>query len=97
MLLATTQRAIGFVVLAVVAIGFIVWLFVNLRSGRDEIGAEIELAANRRPGTPDEELEGKRLNVALFSALGLLAIIAVGCLPPRLWRSSGTAVTRTAQ
>jgi ABC-type transport system involved in cytochrome c biogenesis permease subunit len=26
-----------------------------------------------------------------------LAIIAVGCLPPRLWRSSGTAVTRPAQ
>jgi hypothetical protein len=47
MLLATTQRAIGFVVLAVVVIGFVVWLFVNLRSGRDEIGAEIELARTR--------------------------------------------------
>jgi len=83
MLLATTQRAIGFVVLAVVAVGFILWLVANLRAGRDEIGAEIELAANRRPGTPDEELEGKRLNVALFSALGLLAIIAVGL--PLYW------------
>ncbi len=83
MLLATTQRAIGFVVLAAVVVGFIIWLFVNLRSGRDEVGAEIELAANRRPGTPDEELEGKRLNVALFSALGLLAVIAVGL--PLYW------------
>ena len=26
-----------------------------------------------------------------------LAIIAVGCLPSRLWRSSGTAVARPAQ
>ncbi len=83
MFLATTQRAIGFVILALVVIGFIIWLFVNLRSSRDEVGAEIELAANRRPGTPDEELEGKRLNVALFSALGLLATIAVGL--PLYW------------
>ncbi len=83
MFLATTQRAIGFVILVLVVIGFLLWLFVNLRSGRDEIGSEIELAANRRPGTPDEELEGKRLNVALFSALGLLATIAVGL--PLYW------------
>jgi mono/diheme cytochrome c family protein len=77
MILATTQRAIGFVILAVVAIGFIVWFFANLRAGRKEIGSEIELAANRKPYLSDDELEGRKLNVALFSALGLLAVIAV--------------------
>ncbi|MFZ4668956.1 MAG: c-type cytochrome [Microthrixaceae bacterium] len=83
MIFATTQRSLGFVILAVVVIGFIIWLVANLRASRNEVGAEIELAANRRPGTPDEELEGKRLNAALFSALGLLALIAVGL--PLYW------------
>ena len=74
MIVATTQRAIGFVILAVVAIGFVVWLIANLRAGRAEIGSEIELAPNRKPYLDDEELEGRKLNMALFSAAGLLAI-----------------------
>jgi mono/diheme cytochrome c family protein len=77
MIVATTQRAIGFVILAVVAIGFVIWFVANMRAGRKEIGAEIELAANRKPYLSDEELEGKKLNGALFAAAGLLAIIAV--------------------
>jgi mono/diheme cytochrome c family protein len=77
MILATTQRAIGFVILAIVAVGFVVWFFANLRAGRDEIGSEIELAANRKPYLSDEELEGRKLNLALYSAFGLLAVIAV--------------------
>ena len=59
MILATsTQRAFGFVILAVVAIGFVVWFFANLRAGRDEVGSEIELAPNRSPQLTDDELEG---------------------------------------
>jgi len=83
MIVATTQRAIGFVILAVVAIGFVVWLFANLRAARKEVGSEIELAANRKPYLDDEELEGRKLNVALFSAAGLLAIIGVAL--PLYW------------
>ncbi len=83
MILATTQRAIGFVVLAIVAIGFVVWLVANLRAARAEVGSEIELAANRKPYLDDEELEGKKLNLALFSAAGLLAIIGVAL--PLYW------------
>ena len=83
MIVATTQRAIGFVILAVVAIGFVVWLVSNLIAGRKEAGSEIELAANRKPYYSDEELEGKKLNLALFSALGLLAVIAVAL--PLYW------------
>ena len=83
MILATTQRAIGFVILAIVAIGFVVWLVANLRAARAEVGSEIELAANRKPYLDDEELEGKKLNLALFSAAGLLAIIGVAL--PLYW------------
>jgi mono/diheme cytochrome c family protein len=73
----TTQRAFGLVIAAIVVIGFIVWLVTNLRSGRKEAGSEIELAANRKEYLSDAELEGKKLNLALFSAAGLLAVIAV--------------------
>jgi mono/diheme cytochrome c family protein len=84
MIVATsTQRVFGFVILAIVAIGFVVWFFANLRAGRDEIGSEIELAPNRKQYLSDEELEGKKLNMALFSALGLLAVIAVAL--PLYW------------
>jgi mono/diheme cytochrome c family protein len=83
MIVATSQRAFGFVVLAVVAIGFAVWLFANLRDSRKEIGSEIELAANRKPYLDDDELEGRKLNLALFSAAGLLAIIGVAL--PLYW------------
>lgn len=84
MIVATsTQRAFGFVILAIVAIGFVVWFFANLRAASKEVGSEIELAPNRKPYLTDEELEGKKLNLALFSALGLLAIIAVAL--PLYW------------
>lgn len=83
MIVATTQRAVGFVLLAVVAIGFVVWLIANLRSAKAEVGSEIELAPNRKPYFSDEELEGPKLNLALFSAAGLLAIIGVAL--PLYW------------
>ena len=83
MIVATTQRAIGFVLLAVVAVGFVIWLIANLRASRAEVGSEIELAPNRKPYYSDEELEGPKLNLALFSAAGLLALIGVAL--PLYW------------
>ena len=83
MIVASTQRAIGFVVLAVVVIGFVVWLFANLRDARKEVGSEIELAPNRKQYLEDDELEGHKLNLALFSAAGLLALIGVAL--PLYW------------
>ncbi|HTO01880.1 MAG TPA: c-type cytochrome [Microthrixaceae bacterium] len=80
---ATTQRIIGYVVLAVVLAGFAVWLIANLRASRAEAGSEIELAPNRKPYLTDDELETKQLNLALFSAAGLLAIIGVAL--PLYW------------
>jgi len=81
--LASIQRNTGYVLFAVVVVGFIAWLWANLRATRAEAGSEIELAPNRKPYYSDEELEGKKLNLALFSAAGLLAIIGVAL--PLYW------------
>lgn len=77
MILATTQQSFGFALLAVVLIATVIYVIAAVRSGRDQVGSEIELAANRKPYLDDEELEGRKLNMALFSAAGILAIIAV--------------------
>ncbi|MCP4435369.1 MAG: cytochrome c [Actinomycetia bacterium] len=77
MTLATTQQSFGFVLLAIVLIGAVIWIVANMRAGRKEVGSEIELAANRKPYLEDEELEGRKLNMSLFWAAGLLALIAV--------------------
>ena len=80
---ATTVKAIGVVIAVVTGIGVVGYILVNLRQGRPEIGAEIELAPNRKPYFDDEQLEGPRLNRALASGLVLIAITAVGL--PLYW------------
>ncbi len=74
---ATTQRTIGFVVIAVVFIGGFFFVWTQMRKGRREVGSEIELAPNRKPYFDDEQLEGTKLNWALWSAFGLLAVVGV--------------------
>ena len=80
---ATTVKAIGVVIAVVTGIGVVGYILVNLRQGRPEIGAEIELAPNRKAYYDDEQLEGPRLNRALASGLVLIAITAVGL--PLYW------------
>lgn len=77
LLAASTQRTIGLVILAIVFLGGLVYIYFNIRSARDEIGSEIELASNRKPYLSDEELEGKKLDLALGTSLVLLTITAV--------------------
>ena len=77
LLAASTQRTVGLVILAIVFLGGIVFIYFNTRSARDEVGSEIELASNRKPYLSDEELEGKKLDLALGSSLVLLTIVAV--------------------
>ena len=77
MILANTQQSFGFALLAIVLIGTVIYIVAKIRAGRPEVGSEIELAPNRKAYLDDEELEGRKLNAALFSAAGLLAIIAV--------------------
>lgn len=76
--LATTQRIIGTVIVAVLAIAGVVLFWFNTRKARPELGSEIELAPNRKRYYDDEELEGKVLDRVLGLALVLIAIIAVG-------------------
>ncbi len=80
---ATTVKAVGVVIAVLTGIGFVAYLLVNLRQGRPEVGAELELAANRKPYYDDEQLEGPRLNRALFGGLVLMAVTAVGL--PMYW------------
>ncbi len=83
LLAASTQRTIGFVILAIVLVGFVVYLVLNARSASGEVGSEIELAANRKPYLPDEELEGSKLDKSLLAGLAMLAVIGVGL--PLYW------------
>ena len=78
LLAASTQRTIGFVILAIVFVGFAVYLILNARSARAEVGSEIELAANRKPYLDDDELEGTKLDKSLLAGLAMLAVIGVG-------------------
>ncbi len=83
MIIATTYTAIGVVLAALALLIVLVYAAVNFFSGRAEAGSEIELAANRNPVMPDEELEGRRLDKALTWSLLLLVVIGVGL--PLYW------------
>ena len=82
-LAASTQRTVGFVILAIVFVGYVAYLILNSRSARDEVGSEIELAPNRKPYLEDEELEGSKLDKSLLAGLAMLAVIGVGL--PLYW------------
>ncbi|MBB32444.1 MAG: hypothetical protein CL455_02170 [Acidimicrobiaceae bacterium] len=77
---ASTQRTIGLVLAIIVAAGFALYVLVNIRAGRKEIGAEVELAPNRKKYFDDEVLETRRLDIALTAGVAVLIIIAL-CLP----------------
>jgi mono/diheme cytochrome c family protein len=84
MLAATpVQQSIAYVFVAVLTVGFVLWLLGNVRRAKPEVGSEIELAANRKPYFDDEAMEGKRLDSVLRWALLALTVIAVGL--PLYW------------
>lgn len=80
---ASTSRTIGLVLFGLASIALVVYVFVNWRQARDEAGAEIELAPNRKPYLRDEELEGPKLDRTLGWGLVTLAVIGVGL--PLYW------------
>lgn len=82
-LAASTVQSVGAVIAVITTLGFVWYVVVNIRAGRDEVGSEIELAPNRKPYYDDEGLEGPRLTSALSSGLVLLGIVAVGL--PLYW------------
>ncbi|CAN5229026.1 hypothetical protein BH18ACT4_BH18ACT4_03410 [soil metagenome] len=78
------NRTIGLVLAFIVIVGFIVYALVNvLSAGKAEIGSEIELAPNRKPYLPDEELEGPKLDRTLTFGLLTIVVIAIGL--PLYW------------
>jgi mono/diheme cytochrome c family protein len=84
-LAASTVTTIGATLVVLLILGLLVYVWVNLRAGRDEVGSEIELAPNRKPYYDDETLETTVLNRTLRWALVLLIVIAVGL--PLYWLS----------
>jgi hypothetical protein len=82
-LAASTVRTIGAVIAVLVVLAAVVFAIINVRSGRSEVGSEIELAPNRKPYYDDEELEGRRLDRALGAGLVTMGVIALGL--PLYW------------
>lgn len=76
-LAANNARVIGTVLAVIVSVGFVLYLFGVYRKARPEAGSERVLAANRRGGYSDEELESRVLDRTLGMGLATLAVIAV--------------------
>lgn len=84
MILAQTAvRNVGVVIFAIVIVGFLAYLLFNLLDSKGEGGAEIELAANRKPYFDDDVLETRKLDQSLMSGLVLLSVIGIAL--PLYW------------
>ncbi|CAN5191337.1 hypothetical protein BH24ACT1_BH24ACT1_09420 [soil metagenome] len=79
----STQQVLATVLALVIVIGWGLYLLANVRRAKPEVGAEVELAANRKPYFDDEALEGPRLERALTWGLIALTICGVGL--PLYW------------
>ena len=77
-MIALTSTSIAWLLFAVILGGWIVYAVLNLRQAHDELGSEVEMAANRKPYYDDEELEGPRLTRVLGIGVILLVIIVIG-------------------
>lgn len=84
-------RSVGFVIFAIVIIGFVVYLIFNLLDSKGEGGAEVELAANRKPYYDDDILETRKLDQSLMSASRYSPSLALLC---RCTGSASRAVTK---
>jgi len=76
-------RNVAVIIALVLTVGWVIYIAVNLRRGRPEIGSELELAPNRKPYFDDEQLEGRRLERAQVFGLAMLVILGVGL--PLYW------------
>jgi mono/diheme cytochrome c family protein len=82
-MLALTTTSIAWLIFTVILLGWAVYAFLNIRAARDELGSEVELAANRKDYYDDETLEGSRLTRVLGIGLILMVVIVIGL--PLYW------------
>jgi mono/diheme cytochrome c family protein len=83
LLLASTQRTIGWVLASVVLVGMGVYLLFSFRIGKREVGSEIDLAPNRVRHADDDDLETRFLDRNLAWSLVLLTVVSL--LLPIYW------------
>ena len=83
----STARSIAIVLLPIVGIGWSIYVFINIRQAKSEVGSEIELAPNRGNLPDDEELEGRRLEKV--QAFGVLMLLVMALVLPVYWMLEG--------
>jgi mono/diheme cytochrome c family protein len=83
MFAASATVSIAWVIFVVMLLGWAFYAFQNVRAGRAEVGAEVELAANRTPYYDDEVLESSKLERTQLLAVLFLAVIAISL--PMYW------------
>jgi mono/diheme cytochrome c family protein len=87
------QQVVAGAILGVLFVGWGLYIILSLlrRDPGEPVGAELELAPNRKPYYDDDALEGPKLDRALIVCLGLLMICAIWI--PFYWmRESGREV-----
>jgi mono/diheme cytochrome c family protein len=82
-MIALATTSIGWLILVVSLLGWVMYYFANRNAARHELGSEIELAPNRRPYYDDETLEGSRLTRVSFLGVLMLATMVIGL--PLYW------------
>ncbi len=76
-MLALATTTFAWIIFVVLTAGWLVYAVFNVRSGRAEVGSEIELAANRKQYYDDETLEGPKLERTQLLAVLFLGVITL--------------------
>lgn len=82
-LFALTTVSVAWVIFTVIAIGWVTYFFLSKAQARRELGAEEEVAPNRKEYYDDDTLEGSRLERMQFIGFLLLITIVIGL--PLYW------------
>lgn len=95
MLAVVSTTSIAVIIFVLLVVGYLTYAIFNIFSNKAEIGAEVELAANRKEYLDDEALEGPRLE--RVQILGVLFLFLIAVMLPIYWvlepsRQSGAVV-----
>ncbi len=95
MLAVVSTTSVAVILFVLLVVGYLTYAIFNIFSNKAEIGAEVELAANRKEYLDDEQLEGPRLE--RVQILGVLFLFMIAVMLPIYWvlepaRQSGAVV-----